>query len=481
MAEIGLLTGLAQNLGYDQRVNDLRWNEQQSQRALAESEAKAKMFADDLEFQNSANEHDAPIIKEYAKNKINEIGRYVRENPDWVYNVDKRNQLNLMKRELKDNTELRRGLASDDNFKALNLALQEVAKNPNSHDVGAYEDLLKQKQNYLQYGNQDGLEAFQKEGKKAFVFNKPQDFIDKNKLFKDVGGAMQARGIEYLKNGRNGGYRTFATDEDLKNEANAIYASHKRQFDQEYTTKGLNPIEEISKSLLPYVKYKLEIGEKNTLGEQMALAKYKHGLDNAISTGASPYKITVLNADYAKVPADLLGQTFGSRIPHTLPAGKDGNPIDNTGDVFNYDGDIHDKNYIKGRKYEKNGVKTVHGYVYKSLEFGEEVGYLKNPLFGEIEVLPGYKDKVSIVDMPMDKDGNTRKVLRIKTTADVNANDPSYQGRYDKEISTTKQREGFGINESMMNAGTYNGLPIGNIVERAGEKYLVTENGLVPQ
>mgnify|MGYP000443958442 FL=1 len=98
MAEIGLLTGLAQNMGYDQKINDLRWNEQQNQRALAESEGKAKMFADDLDFQNAVNEHDAPLIKEFAKNKINEIGKYVRENPDWIYNIDKRNQLNLMKK-----------------------------------------------------------------------------------------------------------------------------------------------------------------------------------------------------------------------------------------------------------------------------------------------------------------------------------------------------------------------------------------------
>ncbi len=470
MAEFGLLEGLSADMGYDKRINDLRYHEQQNQRALAENSAKQAIFADDLQYQNAANAHDHKIIQDYAQNKIKEIGSFVAHNPDWETNLDKRIQLDAMKKSLKDNEHVIRGVASDTAYKNYLNDLKEVSKNPNSHDTEAYQDIANQWNNYLQHGNQDGAEAAAKEGKKAFLYTKPQDFIDKNDTFKKVGSAMQANGIQYLNNGRDGAYQTYAKDDELKNEALAIYTSHKRQFDQEYTKKGLDPLKEIANSIRPYVKTDFKIGEKNKLGEEMALAKYKHGLDNAISTGASPYKISILNTDYAKPPAEDLASTFGSRIAHTLPAGKDGKPIDNTGDIFNYDGDIHDKGYRKDGKYQKNGIKTVHGYVYKPLDFGKDVGYTKDPWgFGTDEVLPEYKDVVSIVDSPMDKDGKTQKMLKIKTTADVNANDPSYQGKWDKNISTTKQREAYGINESQVNTQVYE--------DEAGNKFVLDGNG----
>ena len=118
MAEIGVLSGLAQNLGFDQRINDIRYQEREKQRALADVSAQQQLFAQDLDYQNAANSHDAPIIKDFAKSKINEIGKFVRENPDWQYNVDKRLMLNQMKKDLKDNSELKRGLASDNSYKS---------------------------------------------------------------------------------------------------------------------------------------------------------------------------------------------------------------------------------------------------------------------------------------------------------------------------------------------------------------------------
>src|SRR4051812_8149862 len=103
MAEYGLVSGLAQSLDYDKRINDLRFHEAANQRALAENSAKQAMFADDLQYQNAANAHDHKIIQDYAQNKIKEIGKFVTDNPDWEINLDKRIQLDAMKKSLKDN------------------------------------------------------------------------------------------------------------------------------------------------------------------------------------------------------------------------------------------------------------------------------------------------------------------------------------------------------------------------------------------
>jgi len=181
MAEYGTNLGLAVDLQYDQRINDLRYQEEAMRRAEAMGAAKSKLFSDDLEFQTAANSFDNPIIKNKAKETIAKIGAFVRENPDWETNVNKRSQLNLLKRELKDNPDLIRGVASDNNYKQYVADLQEVAKNPNQHDSDAYNAIGEQWNNYLKFGNQNGEEAAKTEGPKAFLYSKPKDYIDVNK------------------------------------------------------------------------------------------------------------------------------------------------------------------------------------------------------------------------------------------------------------------------------------------------------------
>ena len=112
------------------------------------------MFAQDMEFNNAMNQFDNPRIKDYAKKTISEIGKFVSENPDWSTNVNKRMWINMKKKELKDNPDLMRGIASDNAFKQMNADLAEVAKNPQQYDQGAYDMLLEQRNNYLKFGNQ---------------------------------------------------------------------------------------------------------------------------------------------------------------------------------------------------------------------------------------------------------------------------------------------------------------------------------------
>jgi hypothetical protein len=171
MAEYGIPTGLAVDLQFDQRINDLRYRQAQDQRAKAMAEARSAMFANDLEYQNAINSFDNPIIKENAKNTIKQIGQFVRENPDWSTNVDKRVQLNLLKRQLKDNPDLHRGIASDNAYKTFLGDLAEAQKNPQFHDMDAYNSIAEQWKNYNKYGHQGGQEAASAEGRQPFIYN----------------------------------------------------------------------------------------------------------------------------------------------------------------------------------------------------------------------------------------------------------------------------------------------------------------------
>lgn len=454
--EFGGINGAAVDLQYDKRINDLRFQQQQAQRAQALAEAKTNLFANDIEFQNAANNYDSPRLKELNKQQVQALGRYANENPDYTTNVDKLMQIKMMKRAIKDNPIAVRAVASDTAYKNYLNDLKEVAKNPNQHNVRAYDEIQKQWDNYNNHGNQYGEQAAGTHGEQAFQYTKPQDFIDLGKKGQTIGNSYKSNPLtmDFVKvnNGRDGAFMTKPKENVLNAQAQEYYNEHKEQFDQQYTEKGQNPLDAAKQFILSGIETKYDNGDKNTLHEAMALAKYNHSLKTALETpNSSPYKISILNTDYAKPPAEDLAATFGSNIPHILPAGKEGNPIDNTGDIFHYDGDIQDKGYRADGKYKKTGIKTVNGFALKPLEFGDEVGYTYDPWGTDnIAVRPEYKDFVSIIDSPMDKEGKSHKVLKIKTTADVNANDPSYQGKWDKNISTTKQREGFGINESMV-------------------------------
>jgi hypothetical protein len=102
--EIGIATGLAQSMDYNNRIADARFQDQQMKRAQAENTAELKAFEDDLDYMNAANSYDYNLIKGEADKTIREIGTIIRDNPDFRYNPNvrrqimrRRNTLNLIK------------------------------------------------------------------------------------------------------------------------------------------------------------------------------------------------------------------------------------------------------------------------------------------------------------------------------------------------------------------------------------------------
>lgn len=439
--EIGQARGLAVNLQYDQRIQDARYADHQMKIAQAENQAELKMFEDDNAYMNAANSFDHNLIKQEADKTVREIGAIVRNNPDWRINPDIRRQINEKRTYLKSNQHVIRGLASDDAFKQLNADLATVAKDPNQHNTVAYQNLLQQKQNYLKYGNQFGEETLKTQGTQPFTYTKPKDFIDLAKTGEELGNKFKDMEVQNLNNGRSGAYTTVPKTASLRLQAQQLYAQNKEQFDQQYTVNGQDPIGVAQKLIETGIERKFDYGNTN-LSDQLHVLRAKHAQDLAdVGPNRSPYKTTILDKGQALTNGEFLGATFGPKLKHYIKNNNGSVKIDNSGDVFNYDGYIADANYRQDGKYTKDGRKIVTGYVYKPLEWGIENGVTHDPWGpGENVILPDWNQKAEIVDGKPGTDGKYQKVLRIKVDTDVNANDPTYQGAFDAQVVTAKQR-----------------------------------------
>lgn len=434
MAEIGLINGLSIDGQFDQRINDLRYRDQMNQRAKAVADAKNKLFAEDLNYQNAINSYDQPLIKQEAQNVIKKIGAYVRENPDWETNVDKRIQLNNLKRELKDNPSLHRGLASDNAYKQYLKDLQEVAKNPQQHDSEAYKLINQSWQNYLKYGNQDGEEAAAKEGKKAFLYNKPRDFVDLNKSFQEIGNSFKDLKTRPIKGGRNA-YEEFADPNSLRAVAMQNYAQNKRQIDLEAAKKGIDPLAYVEAGINAHIPKKRDFGDYG-LSDALTVASYKDKLKSSgVENPSNAYQEAFVNRQEGVVSPEFLEQTYGSKPKAIVFDNKGQNPIDITGNRVYYTG---------GHRYVDAGgrkQKLVETYTYLPLEVAKEKGIYDdgnwNPFQGE-EIVPEWNKQAELVTTQNNK-GENIKVVKVKSLMPVELN-ASYAGAFNQQAHIAKSK-----------------------------------------
>jgi hypothetical protein len=191
----------------------LRYNEEAKKRAQAEAEAKAKVFADDFNYTNAMNTHDNPLVKQFAQFQIKRIGSYVNNNPDWQTNVQKRAEYQQLVRELKDNPDLQRGLATDDAMKKMN-EFSADPKNASLKSSSRWKEIEEEKQNYILFGNQKGKEAAETEGKKAFVFTAINK-IDTQKVVTDAANNLELRDRKLTKGDYSGSIGVGATISDV--------------------------------------------------------------------------------------------------------------------------------------------------------------------------------------------------------------------------------------------------------------------------
>lgn len=210
MAEYGIRQGLAQSFGYDQRINDMARQNNAMRQAQIYSENKAKLLADDFDYNNAMNAWDNTAVKGFAQNKLKEIGKFMRENPDFESNLEKRVAYKNLTKELKDNKALNEGLQVDANIKAMQGYMNDPKNAPlvQSED---FEPIKRQYENYLKTGSIDGNTA----NRKLFTFTPPEELVDTTPLLAKYAqmAALNGKDMKWLAKGA-GSVHQFVTDAD---------------------------------------------------------------------------------------------------------------------------------------------------------------------------------------------------------------------------------------------------------------------------
>jgi hypothetical protein len=439
MAEFGLLSGLSADMGYDQRINDARYNALQNERAKAKAASSAALFADEFSQGPIGSTYDDPIISDYVKTKMKEAGNIMKNDPNYKYNPETLAQLKAIKNDIKGNEHVLRATAFVDAKNKLKQDLAEVQKNPNAHDTEAYQELLNQVNNYNQFGNQYGEEAAAKEGAQPFVYQKPKDFIDINKAFSDTGTKFNDLVAGKLKGGGMGSYEEYANPDSLNAVATQMYSQNKRQFDKLAKEQGLNPLEYIKTGINAHIPKKRDFGDYG-LAKEKAMFDYKQKIAK-IEAGqehpdANSYQIDIVNKNHSFVSPDQIRELVDSNSPAFLFDNNGKNKINLTGSVtpkqtgYNFYPDPEGKDVtLKGKKY-------AEAFAYVPVEKATELNILDE----DGDVKPEFKDNVTIESKEISGNEKPSKVVKVKLFQPFDVNTSSHAGRFNAKSMTSKQR-----------------------------------------
>lgn len=445
--QAGLARGLAQDLQYDQRIQDLRYQKQEMDRAQALNAAKVKMFVDDTDYMNAVNSFDNPRIKQYSEQVIKDLGKYINENPDYMYDAQKMMEVKRMKRQLKDNPYLHQGMASDDAIKKYNADLAEVAKNPERHSKTAYEKIAQQLDNYTKFGNQDGEDAARTLGTKAFTYTKPRDFRDLNEDWKVIGNGWKDVKQESMAGKGRNAFSEYANPETLKITASQYYSQNKEQIDEEATKAGMEPVAYVMKGIDAHIPKKVDYGDYGLIDAMTMrnLAK-RDAAASAKPETSSTWDYEIRGKSEGKDTGEKFDRIFGIPKNVTIKDNK-GNPYDLTGIEFKHTGNhkVFEETVI-GKDGKPKKVKVKKALVFADLptDQSDEIGITKNPMFfGDSEISSSFvgNSAISLVDR-VNKDGKSIKAAQIKTWVPIDVDNQSQRGEYDKIGLATRYQEG---------------------------------------
>lgn len=432
--EWGTAKGLAVDLGYDQRIADARYQDQQMKRAQAENMAELKAFEDDLDYMNAANSYDYNLIKGEADKTIREIGTIIRDNPDFRYNPNVRRQINEKKKYLKSNQNVIRGMASDESFKRLNDDLAKVAKNPNQYDAGAYQELLAKKQNYLKYGHQDGQEAAATYGPQAFVYDKPEDFVPLNEEALKTAGLIKAR--KYKTQG-NGGYEELVDEDALTPAAMDFYNRHKRQIQVTYNPKTDEEGIAYAKELIrPGIELKRKFGEPH-YNDALAVKKWEYAQQGqGQNKNIDAYRDAVVSKRYNKLPTESVTAMLGLTPEAKIYDADGGFKGTSKGQKFIPSGDFGQANTVERKPNGKWGLKSnntigvAHGYIEMTETDYDNAGYDNDPKM---------RDKVVVKEITTPK-GKKENVYWIPAQVEFDPNDEAKRFKFNNYVGMTNKQ-----------------------------------------
>lgn len=423
------------------QIADMQYADQLKRQNEAMAMAKAKMFADDLEFQQGSNPYYSAVIQKQNQDMLVQLGEFRRNNKDLLFNPEKMAQLKAMKHSYKSTPAVLGSAAYMDAVKQYNEFSKLAQKNPSAYNLDQLEAF---KQKLSEYNNMSPDQPLPP----PLMFNAPDELPDFDKLHREYGNSTDPDVFEKVNNGRVGAYKGYVSDKRLTDLATTLYNEHKAAYDYKFKNSP-DKIAAIKSTLLPLTKTIYNNGEKNTLGEQMYLAKFKNDLEKANATGKSAYELSFLNTDMNDYGDEILAGTFTRKAPNYY-VDANGNQVLNKDADFFFDGDAQEESY--GQKgAQRTGVKVMGGKFYKPLDWGVQSGVLSDP-FGlsgdyegtDLEVKPELRDYYKIVPNP---NGKGDLILEVKSTAKVNGNTALYKQRFDAIISkmTGKQRNATSV------------------------------------
>ena len=472
--EIGLANAYAQDLGYNQQVNDLRYRQDAIKQQEALNESKRRLFESDVEVQNGGNAFDQPLVKAESQKIISDLGKFLNENPDWETNFQKRGIVKQMKRSLKDNPHVLRAMTTNDNRKALLEYANTMKGKQGTYDDEALNNELTRYQNYEQFGNPDGQEAAQKEGAKAYLFTRPQDFINLPEALTKAGSQVKDFDIVPTK---YGGYYSKPKPEQIAALTDAMIQQNSRQIQVEAKKMGMTS----DKQVRDWVKNGIEAGiqKQFKLGDQLGYweagmrqkamnADAQEKLAKAKSQNSSyrpwDYFTDEKNNPAGTISADDFYKVWGSKHP-IKAVGSDGS----TADLSDFDFKPN------GRYINQNGVTFVQGYVDVPINIAEERGLYKQGMFTIDGVTAPYKDDVKEITL-QDKDGSEVKAVRVNYNLPINRKDPNARQKFDIMVDVDKNVQSFNPIEQG-GQGTYQGYKIGTVLNTNQGSFIVTPNG----
>ncbi len=430
--EAGIRSGLAVRLP-DQQAQ-IHYEANLMRQAKVVAAAKAKMFADDFKYNNAMNAHDNPLVKQFAMNKLMEVGNFLRTNPDWETNPMARAKYNAMIHDLKDNPDLNRGLISDGNFNEWQKDKAEKLKNPDMFDAEAFQEVDNQWKNYLKYGNQfaNSPEDAARLGKQAFTYTAPRDFVDLNAKAADYGKNFSDFDVKPLKMGGLtglGAYEEIPKEESVKAVVDNLYQQNKRQFDKQAAKFGYTSgLEYANKLQRAYIKGKRDMGDWNAAISLQRLNAEK------LPPPEGVWRKDIVGKDRGLVNGDVLKEALGAKPPFIITS-KNNTVIDMTGREINYTGVTL---YLNDEE-KRNGIKRAAIQTRIPVDEAVKMGIIQDSpgWFSGDEVAPEWRQK-AMIEKIQDKDGNDIDVVTINELMPFDVNTSTSQQIYDQKASPTK-------------------------------------------
>lgn len=212
--DFGLPKGLAVRVDTRQDIANIRRNEIAERQKRIDSQTKAKMLTDDLQFGNASNPWDHKLLKDFTESKLNDIGKFVTNNPDWDTDPGKLLQLNQLKRSLIDNDIVLRS----ERIKAHKDAMDKWLNDPKNKEMVNFDEVLqkrKEYENYINTGSIDGVEGNNIE----FVWQQPGLGIDLSGEFANRARTVGRQGSKDISIGNRYFNEKYVTREDMMTEA----------------------------------------------------------------------------------------------------------------------------------------------------------------------------------------------------------------------------------------------------------------------